>query len=343
MNIHQDTYRPSPRASTYPSWVARFPRRGAQIVVLKLDIPMRSRSQPSQSDTGFGFPTSQDIVLRFLRLAMISDKKSPPNDPSSSDAPPSYDTLGSSGSKGQEKTPLIGQAGPYTPETSLTLHQAPPFPLKSPLSLSSSSTKGKARVTNWLNFSESSESRTAREVRSTILCLVRDLIQEHISSSPEATGILQSCAEACSAYSLSLSSILQEKSIVNHTPLYWAIVKRLPDQHQEVEETSEPDLLSALISHASPLNANTIADLRLACLGISDQPLFQRLRLSPEFSPISVSDQMLFGMTVLPDDITVMDLPGEAGAFEVDFVIPHFHKRMVVSKEITLEFIARSK
>jgi len=276
---------------------------------------------------------------------MTSDKKPPPDDPTSSDAPPSYDTLGSSGS---EKTPLIGQAGPSTPGTSPhshapTLHQALPLPLKSS-SLSSSipsSTKGKARATGWLNFSESSGSQTAREVRSTILCLVRDLIQEHIPSSPAATGILQSCAEACSAHSLSFSSILQEKSIVGRTPLYWVIVKRFPDQHQEVEETSGPDLLSALISYASPLNANTIKDIRLACLETSDQPLFQRLRLSPEFAPVSGSDKMLFGMTILPDNISVEDLPG--GTFAVDFVIPHFHKRMVVSKRITLEFIARSK
>jgi hypothetical protein len=104
-----------------------------------------------------------------------------------------------------------------------------------------------------------------------------------------------------------------------------------------------PDLLSALISYASPLKTDTITDLRLACLATSDQALFQRLRLSPEFAPVSGSDQVLLGMTIPPDDINVEDLPGEAGAFAVDFVIPHFHKRMVVSKNITLEFIARSK
>jgi hypothetical protein len=286
---------------------------------------------------------------------MIIDKQPLPDDLTPSDAPPSYDTLGSAGPQGQgfrlEKTSLIGQAGPSTPGPSPhsyppTPHQAPPLPLKSPLSPSSSissSTKGKARAANWFNFTESSESRTSREVRSTVLRLVRDLIQEHISSSPAATGILQSCAEACSTHSLSLSSILQEKSIEDHTPLYWAIVKRLPDQHQDVEETLGPDLISALISYASPLNADTIKDLRLACLATSDQPLFQRLRLSPEFSPVSGSDQVLLGMTIPPDDIDVEDLPGEAGAFAVDIVIPHFHKRMVVSKKITLEFIARSK
>ena len=50
---------------------------------------------------------------------------------------------------------------------------------------------------------------------------------------------------------------------------------------------------------------------------------------------------MLLKMTILPDDISIKDFPGEAGAFAMDFIIPHFHKRMVgVSKRITLEFIA---
>ena len=277
--------------------------------------------------------------------------KQPPN---ASDAPPSYDTLRSSGPQSQgfrlEKTSLIGQAVPSTSGTSSplnsTLHQAPPLPLKSPHSPSSSipsSTKGKARATNWFNFYQSSEYRTAREVRSTVLRLVRDVIQVHIPSSSAASGILQSCAEACSTHSLSFSSILQEKSIVNHTPLYWVIVKRLLDQHQKVEEPLGPDLLSALISHASPLNANTIKDIRLACLETSDQPLFQRLCLTFEFAPISGSDQMLLATMILPDDISVENFPEKAGAFAMDFIIPHFHKRMVVSKSIALEFIARSK
>ena len=169
------------------------------------------------------------------------------------------------------------------------------------------------------------------------------MVQEQYSSFPAATGILRSCADACTAHSLSLSSILQEKSIENHTPLYWAIVKRLPDEHHQVEDASGTDLLSALLSYSAPLSQGTITDVRRACLATCDQRLFQRLRLSPEFAPVSGVDQMLLGGTIPPDNIEVEDVPGDGGEFMVTFEVLHFHKRMVVSKEISLEFIARSE
>ncbi|KAF8963166.1 hypothetical protein BDZ97DRAFT_1822112 [Flammula alnicola] len=246
-----------------------------------------------------------------------------PDDPTPADAPPSYDTLGANSSTQNyrsEKSPVVDQpAGPSRLSPHSPLLSPPPLPLKSP-SLSSSSSsgpsptnnKGKGRAGNWFTFTASPQERTMREVRTTVLGLVRDLIQEHISNSPAAAGILQSCADACASHSISFSSLLQEKSIENHTPLYWAIVKRLPDEH-----------MNALISYASPLTKETITELRLACLATSDQALFQRLRLSPEFAPVSG--------------------PTKWGAFAANFVIPHFHKRMVVTKEIALEFIARSR
>lgn len=202
---------------------------------------------------------------------------------------------------------------------------------------------GKARGGNWkFKFSESPEARKEREIRKTILDLLRDVIQEHLSNSPAAVGILQSCAQVCTSHSVSFSTLLQEKSIENRTPLYWAIVKRLPDEHQEIEDYQGPDLLSALLSYASPLTQATITELRLACLATSDQTLFHRLRQSPEFAPVSGVNQMLLGVTMSPDDIAVEDLPGDGGGFAVDFVIPQFNKRMTVAREIILEFIARS-
>ena len=52
---------------------------------------------------------------------------------------------------------------------------------------------------------------------------------------------------------------------------------------------------------------------------------------------------MLLGGTIPPDDIEVEEAPGGGGEFMVTFEVLHFHKRMVVSKEIGLEFIARSE
>ena len=52
---------------------------------------------------------------------------------------------------------------------------------------------------------------------------------------------------------------------------------------------------------------------------------------------------MLLGGTIPPDNIEVEDVPGGGGEFMVTFEVLHFHKRMMVSKEISLEFIARSE
>lgn len=283
---------------------------------------------------------------------MIIDKHPLPDDPMPAEAPPSYDTLGSSTNNRvypAEKTSQLQEpfAGPSvsSPLSSPINYSGG---LKSPaLSESSSSgstnDKGKGRAVAWLKFSESAQERKSREIRSTILGLVRDVIQEHLSNSQAAVGILQSCADVCMANSIPFSALIQEKSIENHTPLYWAIVKRLPDEHHDVEEHHGADLLSALLSHASPMNQGTVAELRAACLATSDQTLFQRLRQSPGFAPVSGVDQVLLGVSLLPDEVTVEELPGDAGGFAASFVVPHFIKRMTVAKEIELEFIARSR
>ncbi|KAF9555361.1 hypothetical protein CPC08DRAFT_642960 [Agrocybe pediades] len=273
---------------------------------------------------------------------MIIDKQPLPEDPTPVDPPPSYDsydrhsipTVQDSKHALGNQPIASGSTSPLQSPTSLS----PRLP-KTPISAGGTN-KGKGRAgVNWFRFN-SAETRTAREVRNTVLGLMRDLIQEH--NTPAAAGILQSCADACASRDISLSSILQEKAIENHTPLYWAIVKRPPDERQD--GVDGVDLLTALISYATPLTQQTIAEVRLACLVTSDQALFQRLRLSPEFAPVSKVDQMLLGATIPPEEIELEELLGDdGGAFAVNFVIPQFHKRMLVSKEIGLEFIARSR
>lgn len=175
--------------------------------------------------------------------------------------------------------------------------------------------------------------------------LIRDLVKEQSQNSAASLAILESCADACAGYDLALSALLQLKSIEGHTPMYWAIVKRAPDNDDEEEKEEHAkaglDLLTALISYATPLNPNTIADIRHACLLTSDQLLFQRLRMSPEFSPLSGTDEMLLGANIPPDAIAVENVPGDEGAFTVNFEIAHFQKRMLISKRVQLDFIAR--
>ncbi|KAF9524748.1 hypothetical protein CPB83DRAFT_838741 [Crepidotus variabilis] len=212
-----------------------------------------------------------------------------------------------------------------------------------------SSLKGKK---SWFGFSSSTTpAQTTRkpnsEIRTTVLNLVRDLVQEHSSGSPAALGILQSCSEACTAHGVSLSTILQDKFIESHSPLYWAIVKRRqPDSSEDADtrQDHQPmELLDALLKQASPLNSDTVAELRQACLATSDHSIFQRLRIIPQFSATTGADKVILGSTLPPDDVSVELGPGNEGAFAVNFDLYQFHKRMMVAKEIKEEFVVRNR
>ncbi|KAL1744552.1 hypothetical protein HDZ31DRAFT_38376 [Schizophyllum fasciatum] len=185
-------------------------------------------------------------------------------------------------------------------------------------------------------------SKAAREARTTVKALIQDIIV--LQSPPEACrGILQSCADSCKAYDLPLHSILQERYMEEHTPLYWAIVKRAEEHGHGDKPPAEDDpgdIPMILLALAAPLTADTIADIRQACVVFSDNALFQRLRMAPEFASLSSSEQILFnGEAMIPDSVTVEDVRGE-GAFVAHMRIPKFQRRMRVASSIALEFIA---
>ena len=296
----------------------------------------------------------------------VLEKHALPDDSQSPtvEGPPAYESLSPTRTD-QATTRLIDNHPPITLTTTSAISNStgsPPPPFRgigstqkshtrSPSSSLPASVKEK-KSGGWFSFSSSApsaSSKTPHEVRSTVLGLVRDLVQDHSSGSPAALGILQSCADACTSHSVSFSTILQEKFIENHTPLYWAIVKRTNGPSEDDDEGGggggsemKDDLVTALLSHISPLNPDTILDLRMACMATSDQAMFQRLRRSPRFASISKSDQILLGGSPSPDDVTVEIGPGDKGAFTVNCIIAQFHKRMMVSKEIVLDFIARS-
>lgn len=271
---------------------------------------------------------------------ILDGKQALPDDQLPVDAPPSYDdlrpTASSSSSSGLyprgEKSPISPippSPSPRSPsssgpsETGTTVH-----------SRSTRSTSAKSIGSSfWFNFTAS---KTAKEVHSTVLNLVRDLVKQQ-PSPPGASGILQSCEEACAAHDVSFSHLLQEKSIEGHIPIYWSIIKR----PSEPTNADDPDLVTALLSHSAPLTAATVSEIRHACLLTSDQALFQRLRLSPEFSPLSGTDEMLLGGSIPPDEIEIEDVDNNGGAFVAQLKILAFQKRMRVSRRIDLEFIAR--
>ncbi|ESK86122.1 hypothetical protein Moror_9312 [Moniliophthora roreri MCA 2997] len=262
-----------------------------------------------------------------------------PDDIDPSDAPPSYETLHdtrpSSSAVHDTKAPIVeqnqgsGQDG---------IGGSPGI---RPEGFGSKG-KGKAPSSWWGSFGMS---RTSREVRTTVLGIIRDVVKEYSnadeSKSSAARSILSSCAEACAGQGILFSSLLQEKSIEGHTPIYWAIINR-PLDSPSPSSAGSSDLLMSLLSFSAPLEPVTLSEIRLACLNTSDQALFQRLRLSPEFAPLSGTDQMVLRGTI-PDEVEVVNVPGDEGAFVVDLKLMQFQKRMKVSKEVGVEFIARGR
>lgn len=271
-----------------------------------------------------------ELHLGDIYVDMIIDK--PPllgDEMEIEDAPPSYDALenvpGPSVPRRDEKT---GPSSPFS-------HIASASPT-SPLSSVVASRKTTSKRTNaWFNFGPSS--RATKEVRTTILGLLRDLIKQ--SDAAGALGVLESCADACKTYDLSLSSLMQEKSIEGHTPIYWAIINRpsLPPRPED------PDLLSAVLSHAAPLTDATVDELRLACLHTSDHALFQKLRRSPAFSPLTGREELITGGSTPVDDVDVEDVKEDEVSFVARFKIPMFQKRMRISGAVRLEFIAKGE
>lgn len=192
-------------------------------------------------------------------------------------------------------------------------------------------------------LSSLSTNASKRQVCTAVLRTLRDLVREHsVESSTTAFGILKYCAEACSGCNLLLSAIIQEKSVEGHTPLYWAAIKRATDGGADYNGGSViPELLSVLLSFASPVTPQTISDVYEACILTSDHVLFQQLHLRPEFGLLSGVDEILLGGTVSPDEISVEELRRDDEAFIVNIEIPYFQKRMLISKRVVVEFIAR--
>jgi hypothetical protein len=151
--------------------------------------------------------------------------------------------------------------------------------------------------------------------------------------------------------------VLQELCVEGHTPLYWAIVNR-PSLVEEGEGAYE--LIQAIIEFSVPLTRSTIKEMRLACLARDDQMIFQFLRQSPAFSPVSGTDAMIFGVgvgvgSVRPSsstsalgDLAVRDrivveqhqgMGSEMMVVSMEF--PHFMKRMRISGVVEGEWIAK--
>ncbi|KAJ7608493.1 hypothetical protein DFH06DRAFT_900344, partial [Mycena polygramma] len=179
----------------------------------------------------------------------------------------------------------------------------------------------------------------ALDVKTAILDDIRLIIQPNTGSVAERLALLESCAELCGRHKLDLSALLQSSSsaLHDHTALYWVIVNELDSPPAPFE------LVAALLAHSQPLNKETIKDVRRACIAARSQEMFHFLRMCPEFGALSEANRFIMGLVVPPEDIRVEIIESPEQAFSVNFRIPMFLKRMMLSKIIEVEFIARER
>ncbi|KIM71381.1 hypothetical protein PILCRDRAFT_17120 [Piloderma croceum F 1598] len=232
------------------------------------------------------------------------------------DVPPSYDTLDSASDFHRHQKSADSVTPPSSTEPSSSSSTAskthPVTPDPGTLTSTTTPTIDKA-PSFWSKFFM----KKTTIAHSTILNLVRDIVKQQ-PPTPSASDILDSCLDACNAYNTSFSSLLQQKSIENHTPF-----------------TTIP---------LHPLDTIHHIRIRHACLLMSDQALFQWFKLCPSYSPLSGTDEMILGTRISPDTINV-GYVGEnsKGGFVMNFKILAFQKRMRVGNKVELEFIARSR
>jgi hypothetical protein len=205
-------------------------------------------------------------------------------------------------------------------------------------------------ASRWFPTSIFGLSKTAKQVRGTTQSLLRDLLSQARPSELEWLSVLSSCAEACNAQGLDFSTVLQDPFIEGYSPIYWAILKRPPASvtpvkakaDHEVTPPQDPDaLVLAILDACIPLNAQSIADARLACMTVSDNALFVRLgRRYEGFLQRLGTDVVLLGSADVADTVSVKEQPNSGGAFIVRFALTQFQLRMRVSQSAKIEFIA---
>lgn len=268
--------------------------------------------------------------------------------------PPSYDDV-------TRASPVVGdRKRPFVRALSRSTPTPGPSSTRSPVSSSSTSSWFGRNILGTsspksTNPNEPPTPRSQADVRSTVLGLVRDLVASSSSTlgaslwsdnGLAAMDVLDSCVAVCARQQVSLASILQETSVEGHTPAYWAIIKRPSFADGQTDEA-----LIKLLELSAPLTQHTIHELRLACLATHSNSILQRIRSTPSIFPFSGTDCVLLqGNDAAPprrgfkDVIDVVEGGGREvneGAFSVKLELEMFQRRMRVSNEVQVEFIAR--
>ena len=161
---------------------------------------------------------------------------------------------------------------------------------------------------------------------------IRDVVKD--PGCQQSVALIETCAEICRAKGINFSDILQDPCLEGHRALYWIIISRPPPE--------EYGLLSTILKHSGSLSSEAIDEIRLACVQMADQVLFNHFWRHPAYGALSGTDELLLGAAIPTDHLEVQEAtPNDLDTFIVHFEVTQFYKRMSVSGKIAFEFIAR--
>lgn len=277
---------------------------------------------------------------------MVIVKEQPlqaPSTPASpDDAPPSYQHVesslissGSIRSQSRQPPPLHPHrsSSSLPPSPSLSTCRSSPSTTNLTALLESKFESKKSKIKSGLiDLLNGGTAQNVKDAKNMAYRSVRDVVKD--PRAQQSIALIETCAEMCRAKGVSFCDILQDPCLEGHRALYWIVISRPP--------VDEYGLLSTILKHSGPLTSEAIDEVRLACIQVGDQTLFNHLWRHPAYGAISGTDELLLGAAAPPDFIEVQEATAnEVGSFVARFGIAQFHKRMNISGKVTFEFIAR--
>ncbi|KAG2343875.1 hypothetical protein BDR05DRAFT_999770 [Suillus weaverae] len=165
--------------------------------------------------------------------------------------------------------------------------------------------------------------------RTTVLSCIRDIVSAPDFSSSSIISSVNACVAAISP--AEFSDLLQKPDIEGHTAMYWAILN-----HRR-------EAFSAFAAFIANFSSVCTSDLRLACMSTSDHVLFTQMKLGRVINPKDESLRNFLGCP--PDEVQVHDTGDglRKCEFVVCFRIRMFQKRLLVRRELGIEFVAAGR
>ncbi|KIJ41126.1 hypothetical protein M422DRAFT_48887 [Sphaerobolus stellatus SS14] len=159
----------------------------------------------------------------------------------------------------------------------------------------------------------------------------------HISCTISA---IRSCASACTALSIPLSSIFQSMRWGSHTPLFWIIFQ------ENLDFFGRHSLVKVLLEFTHPLSSVAREDAYRACISI--EGFYQGQRFFETLRSYQSPTAPLYGGLIpkMSETFAVYNShyygPFQSG-FVLEWVIPRFRERMRMAGVVGCEFIAQGR